>query len=152
MDFESINKRINTKYDDDLWYRVYENIKIGNKGTGGPYQGQRLVHIYCGHCLLASYNHLKVAITKHKKLENYYCSKCNSSENIYMEGWSYPDGDSPCTFELYGKCAGSNYRTIDKMYELGIRSFASDQKWLKYNNDEYGYMKPEKLLPRDKAS
>ena len=94
------------------------------------YDGQRIVNIYCGNCLLASYNNLKIAITKNKKLENYYCCKCNSNEQIYMEVFSYPDGDETACWVLHGGDAEVDFLKIDEVYELGLRSL--DQKWLKY--------------------
>ena len=85
----------------------------------GPYDGQRIVNIYCGNCLLASYNNLKIAITKNKKLENYYCGKCNSNEHIYMEVYSYPDGGETRCWVLHVDSAEVDYLEIDDVYELG---------------------------------
>ena len=102
----------------------------GYRYKRGPYDGQRIVNIYCGNCLLASYNNLKIAITKNKKLENYYCSKCNSNERIYMKAFSYPDGDSAGCNLLHGDGTKVNYLKIDEMYELGLKSL--DKKWLVY--------------------
>ena len=68
--------------------------------------------------------------TKNKKLENYYCCKCNSNEHIYMEVFSYPDGDETSCWVLHGDGAEVDFLKIDEMYELGLRSL--DQKWLKY--------------------
>ena len=93
---------------------------------------KEIVNIYCGNCLLASYNNLKVVITKNKKLENYYCSKCNLNEYIYMEVFSYPDGDETACWVLHGDGAEVDSLKIDEMYELGLRSM--NQKWLKYKN------------------
>jgi len=118
---------------EEIWesfYSAYESMSIGYRRRRGPYDGQRIVNIYCGNCLLASYNNLKVVITKNKKLENYYCCKCNSNEQIYMEAFSYPDGDETACWVLHGDGAEVDYLEIDEMYELGLRSL--DQKWLKY--------------------
>ena len=101
----------------------------GYRYKRSPYDGQRIVNIYCGNCLLASYNNLKIAITKNKKLENYYCSKCNSNERIYMEAF-YPDGDSAGGNLLHGDGTKVNHLKIDEMYELGLKSL--DKKWLVY--------------------
>jgi len=110
---------------------AYESYGLGYRITRrGPHNGQRIVNIYCGNCLLASYNNLKIAITKHRKLENYYCSKCNSNEQIYMETFSYPDGDPTRCWDLHGDGAEVDFLKIDEMYELGLRSF--NQEWLKY--------------------
>lgn len=118
---------------EEIWesfYSAYESMSIGYRYRRGPYDGQRIVNIYCGNCLLASYNNLKIAITKNKKLENYYCCKCNSNEQIYMETFSYPDGDPTRCWVLHGEDTEVDFLKIDEMYELGLRSL--DQKWLKY--------------------
>ena len=65
---------------------------------------------------------LKIAITKNKKLENYYCSKCDSNEHVYMEVFSYPDGDETACWVLHGDGAEVDSLKIDEMYELGLRS------------------------------
>ena len=39
----------------------------GYRYKRGVYDGQRIVNIYCGNCLLVSYNNLKIAITKNEK-------------------------------------------------------------------------------------
>ena len=118
---------------EEIWesfYSAHESMSIGYRRRRGPYDGQRILNIYCGNCLLASYNNLKVVITKNKKLENYYCSKCNLNEHIYMEVFSYPDGDETACWVLHGDGAEVDSLKIDEMYELGLRSL--DQKWLKY--------------------
>ena len=49
--------------------KINLGMSPGYRYKRGPYDGQRIVNIYCGNCLLASYNNLKIAITKNKKLE-----------------------------------------------------------------------------------
>lgn len=93
----------------------------------GRYDGQRVINIYCGNCLLASYNNLAIAITKNRKLENYYCSECNSNEQIYMEAFSSHRNGS---WVLHGDDINVDIIKIDEMYELGLRSLY--QKWLEY--------------------
>lgn len=102
----------------------------------GPFDGQRIVNVYCGNCLLASYNNLKIAVTKNKKLENYYCSECNSNEKIYMEAFSYPDGDETACLVLHGDAAEVDFLKIDEMYELGLKSL--NQKWLVFKGKYEG--------------
>ena len=111
-------------------------MSIGYRRRRGPYDGQRIVNVYCGNCLLASYNNLKIAVTKNKKLENYYCSECNSNEKIYMKAFSYPDGDETACRVLHGDDAEVDFLKIDEMYELGLRSL--DQKWLVYKGKYEG--------------
>ena len=101
--------------------------------TRGPNNGQRTIHIYCSKCFLASYNMLAISITKNKKLENYYCKKCNSNESIIIEMLSYPDGNETVETILHGKDNDSSIIKIDEMYELGLRSL--DQKWLAYKEN-----------------
>ena len=96
----------------------------------GPYNGQRIINIYCSKCLLACYNILAISITKNKKLENYYCRKCNSNESIIIVMFSCPDGNGTSETILHGKDRYSLTIKIDEMYELGLRSL--DQKWLVY--------------------
>ena len=96
----------------------------------GPYNGQRISHIYCSRCSLASYNKLAISITKNKKLENYYCRKCNSNESIIIIMFSYPDGNETSETILHGKDNDSLIMKIDEMYELGINSL--NEEWLEY--------------------
>ena len=96
----------------------------------GPYTGQRIINIYCSKCLLACYNILAISITKNKKLENYYCRKCNSNESIIIVMFSYPDGNKTQETILYGKDNDSSIIKIDEMYELGINSL--NEEWLEY--------------------
>ena len=100
----------------------------------GPHNEQGIVNIYCSECFLASYNLLKVSVTKNKKLENYYCSKCNSNDNITMMMFSYPDGDETSETILHGKDHDDSITMkIDEMYELGLNS--PNKKWLKYKSE-----------------
>ena len=52
-----------------------------------------ITNVYCTNCGLAKYNNLTISIkknlgnlhiSKNKKLENYFCNKCNSNKNILM--------------------------------------------------------------------
>ena len=104
-----------------------------------------ITNVYCTNCGLAKYNNLTISIkknlgnlhiSKNKKLENYFCNKCNSNKNILMNHFHRDDEVDETFWKNWKQNIGINtsktktIKEIDEIYELGLKPL--DENWLEY--------------------